>query len=273
MALVATLLLAAGLFAVRPAGADLTCDSDGGFAYGYQFCGDHWRWADLPVPVYLNTANLPSGLSVPEAEAAVRGAVEAWERVASLFPLDPPGTDCSGGTRVLCYKGTTGTGKVADGNTVVLFGSTPSTKILAETRICYIGTGCPSSHASRRMKDADVTVRATDVFWHHASGAEVLATEPLGVRGPFCPVVSCPTWHDLQSVLTHEMGHVLGLEETDGSIAGCEGGGWAADPSDVLNYQQTMYPCHWAGHTNRRTLEWGDVAGLVAVYLASFADD
>ncbi|HMI86967.1 MAG TPA: matrixin family metalloprotease [Polyangiaceae bacterium] len=75
------------------------------------------------------------------------------------------------------------------------------------------------------------------------NGSEPISTEPMGVN-----------FYDLQSILTHEAGHFLGLAHSKEGVAdNCVGG-------------PTMCARYAPGVDDFRTLEADDVAGICAVY-------
>ena len=55
---------------------------------------------------------------------------------------------------------------------------------------------------------------------------------------------------DLENILTHELGHVVGMGDL--YTSGCSG--------------QTMYGYASTGETNKRTLESGDITGVNKLY-------
>ncbi|MBX3271275.1 MAG: matrixin family metalloprotease [Sandaracinaceae bacterium] len=103
---------------------------------------------------------------------------------------------------------------------------------------------------AERMYDANAF--AVTTVWHRRSTGEIVDAD-LDLnerRGPFgiCPDVGCDTRTvDLENVITHELGHMLGL----------------AHSTDV---DATMFVSAVAGETHKRDLHADDVAGICAVY-------
>lgn len=62
-------------------------------------------------------------------------------------------------------------------------------------------------------------------------------------------------WLDVQNVLTHEFGHVVGLGDIGGGGSGCP----------VEHLSLTMFGCTWPGDTTKRVLALGDSLGLEEV--------
>ncbi|MCD6500142.1 MAG: hypothetical protein J7M25_17755 [Deltaproteobacteria bacterium] len=105
--------------------------------------------------------------------------------------------------------------------------------------------------------DADIEVNAVN----HA-----FSTDPQGAVGKY----------DIQNTLTHEMGHILGLDHTCYSgdlperpvddqgnpIPDCDP--LSALPSSIRN--TTMYPYSVPGETDKRSLSSDDIKGLCAIY-------
>jgi hypothetical protein len=80
--------------------------------------------------------------------------------------------------------------------------------------------------------------------------------EQAGLAAAVCAGPTCNEWYDLQDVVAHELGHVVGLEDL-GNEGDCLG-----DLGESADLSQTMYGCFWGGDTSKRSLSWGDIAGL-----------
>jgi hypothetical protein len=99
----------------------------------------------------------------------------------------------------------------------------------------------------------DPAAFAVTTVWHRRSTGEILDVdmEMNERRGPYgiCPPEGCASSRvvDLENVLTHEVGHYLGLAHT-------------TDP------EATMFASAVAGETLKRDLSADDIAGLCAVY-------
>ncbi|HVL81557.1 MAG TPA: hypothetical protein VM840_08200 [Actinomycetota bacterium] len=66
---------------------------------------------------------------------------------------------------------------------------------------------------------------------------------------------SAGPWLDLRAVLTHELGHAIGLADQGRSATTC----------DPRRASLTMFSCTWPGDTVKRTLALGDALGVEGV--------
>ncbi len=172
------------------------------------------RWEEGTVWMRV-ASGAACGPSPAEIASALEIAVEAW-RIDLLVP-DVVIEDGEPPPQYGYQPSFAG-----EGNGVyVLCDAWPFDETLAVTVATYAPDG--------RMLDADIVI----------NGRQMLALLPEGGA----PVND----HDLASVLTHEMGHVLGLDESDQPNA-------------------TMWPTTAPGDTSQRTLSADDEQGVLAIY-------
>lgn len=221
--------------------------SFGGHAYAT--CGEHWALNKLPIAVRVNAYGGHEGVTNYDVITAANAAAVSWDLVAPVS---------GNGSRTVCRNAkvicTVADGSVSvngnDGIVSVVWGSLGPDGVAG---MAYV------SSAGGLITDVDVVLNS-DVRWSNQAVSP--AGEAGGALGGICPVaVFCPNVFDLQSILTHELGHVLGLDDLNPGARSC----WAGDPADVADYTETMYACYFPGSTSKRTLEAGDVAGLTRV--------
>jgi Matrixin len=187
------------------------------------------RWA-TPEISYVRDPNPPSELTSAEVQAAFAKAFQAWS--------EPP---CSAVTFV--DQGTSSEDAAPDdGTNTIQWLSTE-----------WDATGAPADAAA-----------LTDVQYERAPGGEWQIVEAdlyLNAENhSFALTAADETTRDLQSVVTHEAGHILGL------LHPCEFGGEDGAPDcDAMPaaLQTTMYPAYSAG---QRTLAGDDQAGVCNLY-------
>lgn len=100
--------------------------------------------------------------------------------------------------------------------------------------------------------DLDTTIALTTIF-HNPRTGEILnfAIEFNDERFGFA-VTGIPAAVDLENTLTHELGHVFGLDHTGQDVE--------------LYWNQTMYFQAQVGETKKRSLEQDDINGLCTLY-------
>lgn len=104
--------------------------------------------------------------------------------------------------------------------------------------IMFRGEGWPYAHSGNTLALTTVTYNV-DTGEIYDADIEVNGSMPLSIGSP--------VQYDLQSILTHEVGHFLGLAHSDDSNA-------------------TMYDKYQAGSVDLRTLKADDIEGICTVY-------
>ena len=88
-------------------------------------------------------------------------------------------------------------------------------------------------------------------YWYDVSSKEISQFDIIVNTANYdFSTSTSPSTYDLQSVGTHELGHTLSL----------------LDMYDDENADQVMYGYGDPGDTSKRTLNWGDIAGINAIY-------
>lgn len=234
------------------------CYSD---AQLYKYCGVHWDDAKLPITV----------VGLPSWATPIRAALETWE---SASPGSEKACPLGGGTaKVFCYASS---GTNAVGRTALTFWNPPSPRPCTGGPTNWIALTCSAApDSNRHIVDADVWFNGTKPWAHLAADLNSDMRGLFGNSPARCTYFPpCPTQYDLQSVLTHELGHVLGLGDLYGVPGfyvgeGCPG--FVDDLSAGVNYRQTMYGCFVVGTTDRRSLDEGDLAGIERIFFDTYS--
>ncbi|QDG54432.1 matrixin family metalloprotease [Persicimonas caeni] len=175
---------------------------------------------DFPVRfVFLGEA--PAGVSFEQVERAARNAAASW-------------TDVPCASAQVVYAGhRPSLDEVGPGEIPFLFTSPQNATCFLPQTVGFTKLGCVDEYPNRT-----VFLNSADYDW---------SPEPR----PFQPAYTDPSGEhrltvDVESVLTHELGHVLGLSHTDDTLA-------------------TMAPSY-RGDGGMRTLAVDDKLGLCAIY-------
>jgi hypothetical protein len=185
--------------------------------YSFIF-GSSIGW-QTPESFKVNPTNAPSGFQ-HSVDWYVEEASSQWESAAGNI-------DMIGG-----YTGVSAVTAPASGDeNAVFFGDFEQAGVIAATYV-WRTIGPPQT---RQIVAWDMIVDVADFGWSD-SGA--------------------PGQMDFLNILTHEIGHAVGMGHTDAPT------GTNAD----LCWAQTMYPSASYGETQKRSLDAGDTAGIQALY-------
>jgi len=244
--------VAASLFVAGRAGAYVRYTSDSGKMF---------KWPQSCVPITIYPDDLLDMMSIDEIVGAVDSSAVAWSRVAdpctylditvSTSTDDTPRATNDGRNNII-FRAHTWCKQTATGSCDPAMAYDPAALAL---------TSVSASTSSGIIRDADIEVNAFHFKW-----ADLVAHPDL--RGDGQPV------HDLQNALTHEMGHLIGLDHTcyfqgpppvdntGAPITDC-----ASASAEVL--ETTMFPSANPGDIDKRTLAPDDQQAVCEIYPAA----
>ena len=249
---VLTAALAAALVSPRPAGAYVRYTSNSGKMF---------KWPQSCVQLTTYPADMQDMMSVEEILGAIDASAAAWSgsadsctylniSVASSSDPTPRATN--------------------DGHNLVIFRHESWCKLTengsCDPAISYDAaalalTSVSASTSTGNIRDADIEVNAYNFLW-----ADLVTHSELRGAGM--------SYHDLQNAVTHEMGHLIGLDHTcffdppaplDSTgtpIPDC----MDASPAILAT---TMFPSANPGDIDKRTLAPDDQMAVCDIYPAS----
>ncbi|HEY6561013.1 MAG TPA: hypothetical protein VI072_27245 [Polyangiaceae bacterium] len=232
------------------------------------------HWAQTCVYITADSDG-SADMPFPELERVARESVQSWsaltaaksflwlEYTAGLSPRNPS----LDGWQVIKFRAKTWCRPADASGDAVCYD--PGAAAL--TTVSFVNDPDDPENDGR-IVDADIELNAVANYFHDA----VKNPKPnAGSRRPL----------DLSNTLTHELGHLLGLEHTcsgrsaqrvpscsrtgDGQpVVACSvvETGRATDPQLAAIYETTMYPSAKAGEISKRTPEEDDVAAIAALY-------
>ena len=220
-----------------------------------------WMPSCLPLPIVAYPDALSMMMTIEETTRAGTGAGAAWSAGANPCTFIELGVTVASGAAPRAGN---------DGRNSIIFRDTSWCR-LATTGACdptiaydpaaLALTSVSASTATGAIRDADIEINA-----FHFSWADLVAHPDL--RGNGQP------YHDLQNALTHEMGHLIGLDHTcyfqgpppvdntGAPITDC-----ASASAEVL--ETTMFPSANPGDIDKRTLAPDDQQAVCEIYPAA----
>jgi hypothetical protein len=169
------------------------------------------KWKTLPVKYVINPTN-PDGLSEEFVTNTIAASAEAWDTATSAELFDDSySVDHGARYGVQNYKN------------AIVFGDYPEPNVIGVTSVWYTRRG-------RQIVEFDMELD-TDYTWGDAT-------------------TSNATVMDLQNIVTHELGHGVGMNDI-----------YSGACSEV-----TMYGYSGYNDIKKRTLESADIVGLQKMY-------
>jgi hypothetical protein len=241
-----------------------------------------WRESCVPVTIYLNRFPDVSGMSADQVVKSVTAAAHAWSSDAVTCPRDgsSPYLEI---VPTLAPASTTPPVVAWDAKNSIIFRTelwSKSGKPGHDYAFEALAVTTVTARSDGHIVDADMEVNGVTQSW--------LNFDP-GVSVPF-QQGDTKSYYDLQNALTHEFGHLIGLDHTcftpsvDNPLVDANG---KLRPKDNNNNfipdcglgspeivrETVMYNVTDAGETSKRTLSGDDIDAVCTIYAPSVPHD
>jgi len=245
----ATLAAVSVLLVCRSASAYVRYETQGGVGF-------FWSQISIPITVYPSDFVQPT-MTTDQVVAAAAGAASAWSaqqnpctylNLVVSTSTDPTPIAAYDHRNTLVFRSTSWCVEAPDGSCETAYDAT-ALAVTSDT----------ANKKTGQIYDSDIEINATPTApWVWAD------VEPdAGLDGDM----------DLQNAITHEMGHLIGLDHTcydpnSGLPQPYDNAGQPvpACPGSAEVQATTMYPSAREGDTQKRTLAPDDQAGLCGIY-------
>jgi hypothetical protein len=231
----------------RPAAAYVRYKTDSGNGFS-------WGQISVPITAYPDDFVQPT-MTADQVDSAALDAANAWssgENPCTYLNLvlsvstDPTPIPAYDHRNTLVFRSTSWCQLAADGTCE----SDYDTMALAVT-------GDTANKKTGQIYDSDIEINTLDYNWADVTADASLSNDM-----------------DLQNAITHEMGHLIGLDHTcfnplSGLPQPTDNNGQPVpdcDQASLAVQATTMYPSAMMGDTQKRTLAPDDQAGLCGIY-------
>ncbi len=239
--------VAAVLSLARPAAAYVRYKTDSGNGF-------FWGQISVPITAYPNDF-VQQTMTPDQVDTAVLDAASTWSAGANActylnlvlsVSTDPTPIPAYDHLNTVVFRSTSWCQLAADGTCEADY-DTMALAVTSDT----------ANKKTGQIYDSDIEINTLDYVW-----ADV--TADAGLTGDM----------DLQNAITHEMGHLIGLDHTCYNPLGSlpqptDDSGQpvpACDQASLAVQATTMYPSAMMGDTQKRTLAPDDQAGLCGIY-------
>ena len=225
--------------------------------------GVMFKWPQTCVKLEAFPADFVSEMPLEEIKSAVTASADAWSTVSDACTYLDISVDYSSADMPRANP--------RDLKSMVIFRTANWCKLLTngscDTTVYYEPAALALTTVSARMSSGHITDADVEVNAFHFQWGDLVANPPTGGSQV----------HDLQNALTHEMGHLIGLDHT------CfPQGSTMSRPNDDMGMPlpdcsvasadvraTTMFPSADSGDIDKRTLAPDDQRAVCEIYAAA----